>query len=74
MLPIFLRPAVLHASESSSEDSSAPSILDALKTLNIQCQVFKRNAEDLGEHIKIFCNVVMHFFSANESRLNYLPS
>ena len=38
---------------SSDQDNSAPSILDALKTLNIQCQVFKRNAEDLGKGFKV---------------------
>ena len=50
-IPLFLKPAGPEEGPSSSENHTEPagSMLDALRTLDIQCRVFKRNAEDLGE-------------------------
>lgn len=35
-----------------SSSAAAPSPLDALTTLNTQCTVFKRSAQDLGESLR----------------------
>lgn len=46
-IPLFLKPAV--DPNDADEGADAESMLDALRTLDVQCRVFKRNAEDLGE-------------------------
>ena len=50
-ISLFLKPAGPEEAASSSTGPPEPagSMLDALRTLDIQCRVFKRHAEDLGE-------------------------
>lgn len=44
-MPLFLKPA---ADPNDSDEGDADSMLDAMKKLDTQCKVFKRNAEDLS--------------------------
>ncbi|KAK9804781.1 hypothetical protein WJX72_005025 [[Myrmecia] bisecta] len=57
-IPLLQRPAVYSSKRAAGgssgsgdeeEDGDAPSVLDCLRVLNIQCDVFKRSAEELGE-------------------------